>query len=85
MYEIFYLNNKIQGRVNSYLELRGDVRDKLKRLSINPFRECGAHLLGGKLKGKWSCWLGSNVRMIYSIDIERKLIIVWLIGNHKIY
>jgi len=37
------------------------------------------------LKGKWSCWLGLKIRMIYEIDDLNKLIIVEAIGTHKIY
>jgi|APSaa5957512622_1039677.scaffolds.fasta_scaffold21924_6 mRNA-degrading endonuclease YafQ of YafQ-DinJ toxin-antitoxin module len=85
MYEIRFVNSKIQKRIDECIRLRGDVEDKLKRLSINPFKEIGAHPLRGRLKGKWSCWLGSNIRMIYSINVEKKLIIVQLVGNHKIY
>ena len=83
MYEIFIENKKIQKQINGYIKLRNDVSDKLKRLSINPFRECGAHSLRGKLKGKWSCWLGSNIRIIYRIDVEKKLIMVELVGIIK--
>lgn len=85
MYEIRFVNSKIQKRVDKYVGLRRDISDKLKRLSIDPFRECGAHSLRGKLKGKWSCWLGSNIRMIYVVDSSRKLIFVQFIGSHNIY
>jgi len=85
MYEIFFPNNKIEKLVDYYMNLRNDVRDKLKRLTINPFREIGAHPLKGRLKGKWSYWLGSNIRMIYTIDALNKKIIVWPVGSHKIY
>jgi hypothetical protein len=52
MYGIRFVNSKIQRRIDKYIKLRGDIRDKLKRLSIDPFKECGAHPLKGKLKGK---------------------------------
>jgi mRNA-degrading endonuclease YafQ of YafQ-DinJ toxin-antitoxin module len=85
MYEIFLPKTKVEKVFYGYLESRGDIKDKLKRLSTNPFRECGAHSLKGNLKGKWSCSLGSNIRMIYTIYVNNKKIIVWSIGSHKIY
>ena len=65
--------------------MRGDSIPKLERLKTNPRAELGAHPLHGRLSGKWSCWLGDNIRMIYSIDDTRKLIIVESVGSHKIY
>jgi len=48
------------------------IKEKLDKLKIDPRRNLGAHPLHGRLEGKWSCWLGSNIRMIYSInDIEK--------------
>ena len=85
MYEIFLPKTKIEKIFYEYIESRNDIKDKLKRISINPFKESGAHPLKGKLKGKWSCWLGSNIRMIYKIDVKNKKILVLSIGTHKIY
>ena len=78
-------NSRAEKNLRSYVNSRNDVKEKLDRLRFNPFREVGAHPLKGKLKGKWSCWLGSNIRLIYRIDVENKLIVVELVGNHKIY
>ena len=61
------------------------IKDKLERLKQNPRKEIGAHPLHGKLTGKWGCWLGSNIRMIYEIDEKNKEIIAEAIGSHKIY
>ena len=60
-------------------------QQKLDRLKINPRKECGAHPLHGKLKGKWACWLGLNVRMTYIIDDVKRIIWVEDVGTHKIY
>ena len=65
--------------------MRKGIKDKLRQLKENPRREIGAHPLHGKLTGKWACWLGSNIRMIYKIDDVQKEIIIEAIGSHKIY
>ena len=85
MYLIYTANTKTEKRLKEYLSLRLDVRDKLDRLKLEPRRASGAHPLHGKLAGKWACWLGSNVRMIYIIDDKNKRIIVEAVGSHKIY
>jgi mRNA-degrading endonuclease YafQ of YafQ-DinJ toxin-antitoxin module len=41
--------------------------------------------LKGKLEGKWSCWFGGDIRMVYEIDDESKEVIVVAVGTHKIY
>ncbi len=85
MYEIYTANNKTEKRLNEYIILRNDINQKIQRLKISPRIECDAHPLHGKLSGKWSCWLGSNIRMIYSINDLNKIIIVEAIGKHNIY
>ena len=85
MYKIFTANDKAEKRLNNYIKLRKDIKNKLERLKINPRKELGAHPLFGRLKGKWSCWLGSNIRVIYSIDEQKKRIIVEAAGTHNIY
>lgn len=85
MYEIYIANSKAEKILNKYLETRKDIKGKLERLKQNPRGELGAHLLHGRLTGKWSCWLGSNIRMIYSIDDAKKIIYVEYAGTHKIY
>ena len=64
MYKVFTSNKRVERKLKEYLESRKDVLEKLERLTNNPRKECGAHPLKGKLKGKWSCWLGSNIRLI---------------------
>ena len=85
MYEIYTANNKTEKRLKDYIKERQDIAKKLQRLKLSPRTEAGAHPLHGKLSGKWSCWLGSNIRMIYSIDDDNKRIIVEAIGTHQIY
>jgi len=85
MYEIMTRNKKVEKRLNDYINQRHDILNKLKRLKINPRKECGAHPLYGKLKGKWACWLGLNVRMVYKIEDDNQVIMVEEVGTHKIY
>ena len=85
MYEICTANNKTEKLLKHYIKEREDILSKLQRLKQSPRTEIGAHPLHGRLLGKWSCWLGSNIRMIYSIDDSNKRIIVEAVGTHKIY
>ena len=85
MYEIKTRNEKVKAELERYLFERMGIKDKLERLKQNPRKEIGAHPLHGKLTGKWGCWLGSNIRMIYEIDEKNKEIIAEAIGSHKIY
>jgi len=85
MYEIFTANSKIEKQIQEYLLLRKDIKDKLDRLKESPYGANGAHKLHGKLEGKWACWLGSNIRVIYIINEVMKKIILVAIGTHKIY
>ncbi len=85
MYRIFTANSKTEKILQEYLSLRNDIKEKLDKLKLEPRRSNGAHPLHGKLEGKWSCWLGSNMRMIYVIDEKEKKIIIEAVGSHKIY
>ena len=85
MYRLFFSNGKAEKMLRYYVGMFDSVGKKLERLKLEPRREIGAHPLHGRLKGKWSCWLGSNVRMIYSIDELNKRIIIQAVGSHKIY
>ena len=85
MYTFTYRNRKIQRLVTFYTSSKKDIIEKLERLQLNPRWELSAHPLYGHLTGQWSCWLGSNLRMIYTIDDEHQLIIIQAIGTHKIY
>lgn len=85
MYKILIANDKAEKRLRKYIELRNDIKAKLDRLRINPRGDLGAHPLHGILAGKWSCWLGSNIRILYSINDIAKTIIIEAVGTHKIY
>ncbi len=85
MYKIFTANKKTEKRLQEYLALRKDIKDKLDKLLLEPRRTNGAHPLHGRLSGKWSCWLGSNIRMIYRIVDEEEMLIIEAVGSHKVY
>lgn len=85
MYSLFTANTKTEKRLREILAMRKDIKEKLKNLQDYPRKAAGAHPLHGKLAKKWACWLGSNLRMIYTIDDEKKNIIIIAIGTHKIY
>lgn len=83
MYEVTTISKRAEKEFYKYLNDK--ISKKLKLLQENPRKNLGAHPLHGKLKGKWSCWLGSNIRIIYEIDEILKEIIVFSVGSHKIY
>ncbi len=85
MYEFTARSKKAERQFYDVINSRHDVREKLQRLKNNPRRELDAHKLKGKLEGKWSCWLGSDLRLIYEIDDENKEIIIVAAGSHKEY
>jgi len=85
MYQLHVTNIKTENNIEKYVKLRQDIKEKLERLKENPRKANGAHQLHGKLKGKWACWLGSNIRAVYYIDEEIKRITIEAIGTHKIY
>ena len=85
MYKIFTANSRTEKRLKEHISYRMIIKEKLDKLKINPRKANGAHPLHGKLEGKWSCWLGSNIRMIYSIDDAKKAIIIEAVGSHKVY
>jgi addiction module RelE/StbE family toxin len=85
MYTIFTANSKTEKILLDYISSRTDIKDKLEKLKANPRKAIGAHPLHGRLVGKWSCWLGSNIRMIYSLDDKNQRIVIEAVGTHKIY
>ncbi|MDO8508263.1 MAG: type II toxin-antitoxin system mRNA interferase toxin, RelE/StbE family [Nanoarchaeota archaeon] len=78
-------SKKAEKQFYDLVNSRGDVKKKLIRFSENPRMELDAHKLKGKLAGKWSCYLGNNIRMVYEIDDINKEIIVVAVGSHKVY
>lgn len=85
MYDFTIANTKTERIMNEYIALRDDIKIKLEKLKIEPRIANGAHQLHGKLQGKWACWLGSNIRMIYIIDDTEKIITILAVGTHKLY
>ena len=85
MYKLFIANNKTEKILTKYISLKQSIKNKLDLLKLNPRKHNGAHSLHGRLKGKWACWLGSNIRLIYSINDKKEVIIIQAIGTHKIY
>jgi len=85
MYSLFVANSKTEKRLNEYINSRKDIKNKLNKLKENPHKSNGAHPLHGRLSGKWACWLGSNIRVIYRIDTNDQKIIMEAVGTHKIY
>jgi len=85
MYELKTYNEKIKKRLEEYNSKRASIKNKLEMLKQDPRRNCGAHPLHGRLAGKWACWLGSNIRLIYKINDSEKIILVETVGSHKIY
>jgi len=85
MYEIHTINSKTEKRLGEYLKSRGDIKNKLDRLRENPHKANGAHKLHGRLEGKWACWLGSNIRAVYNIDIKSRIVVIEAVGTHKVY
>ncbi len=83
MYEITTRTKKADKLYNEFI--KGKIEKKLEPLKENPRGKLGAHKLKGKLKNYWSCWLLSDLRMIYQIDDANKEIIIVDIGSHKIY
>ena len=84
IYEIKTRNKNVNKKLKEYNLSRDGIEEKLERLKINPRTEIGAHPLHGKLKGKWACWLASNIRIIYEIDDKNKIIVIEAVGMHKI-
>jgi addiction module RelE/StbE family toxin len=85
MYKIFTANKKTEKILLEYSSQRQDIKNKLDLLKSDPRRSNGAHPLHGRLKGKWACWLGSNIRAIYSLNDSEKIIVIEAVGTHKIY
>lgn len=85
MYKLFTANYKTEKLLQEYIASRRDIKEKIERLKLEPRRVNGAHPLHGRLAGKWSCWLGYNLRMIYSIDDKNNRVVVEAVGTHKVY
>ena len=85
MYKIFIANKKTEKILQKYISIKSDIKNKLDLLKLDPRKHNSAHLLHGRLKGKWACWFGSNIRAIYNIEDNEKIVIIQAVGTHKIY
>lgn len=85
MYKLTTRSKKAEKQFQKVLSLREDISEKLEKLKQDPRKELDAHKLKGKLEGKWSCYLGRDIRLIYEIDENNKEIVVVAAGSHKIY
>ncbi len=85
MYKIQIANDKAEKRLQEYIKSRNDIKGKLDRLKIDPRKELDAHPLHGRLAEKWGCWLGSNIRLVYTINDSNETIIIEAVGTHKAY
>jgi addiction module RelE/StbE family toxin len=83
MYKITTRTKKAEKQFRDFLDDK--IAKKLELLKQNPRTRLGAHKLKGSLKDFWSCWFGSDLRMMYKIDDENKEIIIFSVGSHKIY
>tara|TARA_Y100000310_G_C20629696_1_gene787942 strand:+ start:138 stop:398 length:261 start_codon:yes stop_codon:yes gene_type:complete len=85
MYKITTRSKKAEKQFYQILNSRQGIPDKLNKLKENPRKELHAHPLKGKLEGKWSCYLGGDIRLIYEIDDQNKEIVIVAAGSHKAY
>ena len=83
MYKLTTRSKKAEKQFYEILNSRESIRTKLEKLRMNPRREFNAHKLNGKLEGKWACYFGYDIRLVYEINDENKEIIVVAVGTHK--
>jgi hypothetical protein len=55
MYSLFTANSKTEKLLKEIINQRNDITNKLNKLKENPYKANSAHLLHGKLNGKWAC------------------------------
>ena len=83
MYKFTTRSKKAEKQFHEVLETREGIKNKLEILKNDPRKQFNAHKLKGKLEGKWSCYLGSDIRLVYEIDDENREIVVVAAGTHK--
>ena len=83
MYKIVTRTKSAEKQYFEVFNSRDDIPEKIEKLKENPRGFLDAHKLKGKLAGLWSCWLGSDLRIVYEIDDKNKEIIVVSSGSHK--
>lgn len=85
MYEITMRSRSVEKQLHDVLHTRPAIIKKLEKIKQDPRRALEAHKLKGEWEGKWGCYLGWDIRLIYKIDDKNKQIIVFAAGSHKIY
>ena len=83
MYKFTTRSKKAEKQFYEVLNSREVIQTKLEQLGNDPRAQFNAHKLKGKLEGKWSCYLGFDIRLVYEIDDQNKEIIVVAAGSHK--
>ena len=83
MHKLTTRSKKAEKQFYEVLSSREAIRTKLEMLRNDPRGQFNAHKLKGKLEGKWSCYLGYDIRMVYEIDDENKEIVIVAAGSHK--
>lgn len=85
MYTFTTRSRRAEKQFYEVIHLRVGISEKLELLKQDPRWNLNAHKLRGKLEGKWSCYLGWDIRIVYEIDDENKEIVIVAAGSHKIY
>ena len=83
MYNFTTRSRKAEKQFYEVLNSREIIREKLQKLKNDPRGQFNAHKLKGRLEGKWSCYLGYDIRLVYEIDDHNKEIVVVAAGSHK--
>ncbi len=83
MFKFTTRSKKAEKQFYEVLNSREGISLKLEELKEDPRGKFNAHKLKGKLEGKWSCYLGYDIRLVYEIDDKNKEIIVVAAGTHK--
>jgi mRNA interferase YafQ len=83
MYKFTTRSKKAEKQFYRMLDSQAGIRDKLEMLKKDPRGQFNAHKLKGKLDGKWSCYLGYDIRLVYEINDKNREIVVVAAGSHK--
>ena len=83
MYKFTTRSKKAEKQFYEVLNSRGSIKAKLEKLKEDPRGQFNAHKLKGKLEGKWACYLGYDIRLVYEIDDANQEIVVVAAGSHK--
>ena len=83
MYKFTTRSKKAEKQFYEVLSSREVIKSKLEMLKNDPRGQFSAHKLKGKLDGKWACYLGYDIRLVYEINDQSKEIIVVAAGSHK--